>query len=316
MSTSEIEASPQAAADSLEAPPRRPRGGLPGGLVKLARPKQWVKNVLVFAAPLAAGRIDEWDVLRQCIYVFAIFCLAAASIYYVNDAADVESDRRHPKKRNRPIASGAVPVKLAWALGPVLAVGSVVLAVVLCNRNTALVVGLYIVLNLFYCFAFKHVLVLDLMMVASGFLFRAMIGGLAAELPLSRWFLLTAGFGSLFMVAGKRYSEMVLMGEEAAKTRASLANYSITYLRFVWQMAVAVTVLTYSLWAFEIPQGDATLAWQQLSLVPFGFVLLRYALYVDAGTAGAPEDVVLKDKVIVGLGLAWLIMFVLGVFHV
>lgn len=315
MSTSEIEASPQAAAD-LEAPPRRPRGGLPGGLVKLARPKQWVKNVLVFAAPLAAGRIDEWDVLRQCIYVFAIFCLAAASIYYVNDAADVESDRRHPKKRNRPIASGAVPVKLAWALGPVLAVASVVLAMVLCNRNTALVIGLYIVLNLFYCFAFKHVLVLDLMMVASGFLFRAMIGGLAAELPLSRWFLLTAGFGSLFMVAGKRYSEMVLMGEEAAKTRASLANYSITYLRFVWQMAVAVTVLTYSLWAFEIPQGDATLAWQQLSLVPFGFVLLRYALYVDAGTAGAPEDVVLKDKVIVGLGLAWLIMFVLGVFHV
>ncbi len=316
MSTSEIEASPQAAADSLEAPPRRPRGGLPGGLIKLARPKQWVKNVLVFAAPLAAGRIDEWDVLRQCIYVFAIFCLAAASIYYVNDAADVESDRRHPKKRNRPIASGAVPVKLAWVLGPVLAVGSVVLAMVLCNRNTALVVGLYVVLNLFYCFAFKHVLVLDLMMVASGFLFRAMIGGLAAELPLSRWFLLTAGFGSLFMVAGKRYSEMVLMGEEAAKTRASLANYSITYLRFVWQMAVAVTVLTYSLWAFEIPQGDATLAWQQLSLVPFGFVLLRYAVYVDAGTAGAPEDVVLKDKVIVGLGFAWLIMFVLGVFHV
>ena len=81
-------------------------------------------------------------------------------------------------------------------------------------------------------------------------------------------------------------------------------------------VAVAVTVLTYSLWAFDIPQGDATLAWQQLSLVPFGFILLRYAVYVDAGTAGAPEDVVLKDKVIVGLGFAWLLMFVLGVFHV
>ncbi|MDI2126269.1 decaprenyl-phosphate phosphoribosyltransferase [Yinghuangia seranimata] len=317
MSTSEIEAVPQqSGVGTVEAPPRPPRGGLLGGLVKLARPKQWVKNVLVFAAPLAAGKINHWDVLRQCVFIFVIFSIAASAIYYVNDAFDVESDRQHPKKKYRPIASGVVPVKLAWVLGPVLAVVAVGLSFLLCNAGTALIVGLYVVLHVLYSFAFKHVQVLDLMMVASGFLFRAMVGGVAADIPLSRWFLLTAGFGSLFMVAGKRYSEMVLMGEEAAKTRASLANYSITYLRFVWQMSVAVTVLTYSLWAFDIPRGGSTLAWQQLSLVPFGFVLLRYAVYVDAGTAGAPEDVVLKDKVIVGLGFAWLLMFVLGVFHV
>lgn len=315
MST-EIEATAQQSAVEAEAPPQPIRGGLLGGLVKLARPKQWVKNVLVFAAPLAAGRIDEWAVLRQGLYIFAIFCVAASAIYYVNDAFDVEADRAHPKKKYRPIASGVVPVKLAWVLGPILGLVAIGLSFLLCNPGTALIVGLYVVLHVLYSFWFKHVQVLDLMMVASGFLFRAMVGGVAADIPLSRWFLLTAGFGSLFMVAGKRYSEMVLMGEEAAKTRASLANYSITYLRFVWQMSVAVTVLTYSLWAFDIPKGDATLAWQQLSLVPFGFVLLRYAVYVDEGTAGAPEDVVLKDKVIVGLGFAWLLMFVLGVFHV
>jgi len=296
--------------------PRPPRGGLAGGLLRLARPKQWVKNVLVFAAPLASGRIDEWYVVRQTGVVFLLFCLAASAIYYINDAFDVDADREHPTKRYRAIASGIVPVKLAWVLGPLLGATAVLLGVLLCNPGTALVLALYMVLNIAYCFSFKHVVVLDLAMVASGFLFRAMAGGTASELPLSRWFLLTAGFGSLFMVAGKRYSEMVLMGEEAAKTRASLANYSITYLRFVWQMAVAVTLLTYSLWAFQIPEGDSTLAWHQLSLIPFGFAFLRYAVYVDAGTAGAPEDVLLKDKVLVGLGFAWLLTFALGVFHV
>ncbi|MGC0414922.1 decaprenyl-phosphate phosphoribosyltransferase [Embleya sp. AB8] len=330
MSTSEIDSSPlpgdapmspaakgtATVVAPVEAPPRPPRGGLAGGLLKLARPKQWVKNVLVFAAPLAAGRLDEGYVLGHSAIMFVLFCLAASAIYYINDAFDVEADREHPTKRNRPIASGVVPVKLAWVLGPILGVAAVVLGVLLCNAGTALVLGLYVVLNVAYCFSFKHVVVLDLAMVASGFLFRAMAGGTASELPLSRWFLLTAGFGSLFMVAGKRYSEMVLMGEEAAKTRASLANYSITYLRFVWQMAVSVTLLTYSLWAFQIPEGDSTLAWHQLSLIPFGFAFLRYAVYVDAGTAGSPEDVLLKDKVLVGLGFAWLLTFVLGVFHV
>jgi decaprenyl-phosphate phosphoribosyltransferase len=292
------------------------QGNLLFGLVKLARPKQWVKNVLVFAAPLAAAQLNDASVLRNSALAFLVFCLASASIYYINDAADVESDREHPKKRFRPVASGIVPVKLAWVLGPILSVLAVIAAVLLLNATTAVVIGLYIVSQIVYSFVFKHAVVLDLAMVSSGFLFRAMSGGTASELPLSRWFLLTAGFGSLFMVAGKRYSEMVLMGEEAAKTRASLANYSITYLRFVWQMAVAVTVLTYSLWAFEIPVGDATVAWQQLSLVPFGFALLRYAVYVDQGTAGAPEDVVLKDKVMMGLGAAWLLTFSLGVFHV
>ena len=301
----------ESGAEPAAAKPRRM--SLVRGLVKEARPKQWVKNVLVLTAPLASGTIDHGRTLGPVAIAFLAFCLAASAVYYANDALDVEADRAHPTKRNRPIAAGIIPIRLAWVC--VVVLGAAALAVAyLDNGATLAVIAVYLVMHLSYSAWFKHVLVLDLALVAAGFLLRAMIGGVAADIPLSQWFLLTTGFASLFMVAGKRYSELVLMGDDASTTRRSLAGYSESYLRFVWQTMVGLTILTYSLWAFDLGINDRGVHWHEISIVPWAFIFLRYAMFVDAGQAGEPEDVVLGDRVIMAIGLAWLILFSVGVF--
>ena len=195
------------------------------------RPWQWIKNLLVVAAPLAAGKIFAPDVAFSTAVAFVAFCLMASAVYCINDAADVEADRLHPTKRNRPIAAGHLSVSAAIAVACVLAGASLLLA---WTTGGALVVLLtiYLVLQIGYAKWFKHEPVIDLAVVVSGFLLRAVAGGLAAHLPISEWFLLVAGFGALFMVSGKRYSELHTIGSEAG-TRKALVRYSATYLRFV-----------------------------------------------------------------------------------
>jgi len=156
--------------------------------------------------------------------------------------------------------------------------------------------------------------VVDLAMVASAYLLRAIAGGVATGIPLSQWFLLVAAFGSFFMVSGKRYSEMKSLGSDAG-TRRSLTRYSESYLRFAWMMSAVMVLISYSLWAFE-NRGTGTLGipWTAISIAPFTLALLQYALEVDAGTAGEPEEVVLKDRVLQGLGLVWLAVICIAVF--
>ncbi|HEV2639255.1 MAG TPA: decaprenyl-phosphate phosphoribosyltransferase [Actinocrinis sp.] len=315
-STTEAPGPPRPAGPPESAAEPAPRsGGLAAGLVREARPKQWVKNVLVLTAPLAAGKIGHAATVRDGAIALAAFCLAASAVYYANDSFDVEADRQHPKKRFRPIAAGIIPIRLAWVMVALLSAAAVAVGFA-ANGATAAVIGFYIAMHLAYSAWFKHVAVVDLVMVAAGFLLRAMVGGIAAGLPLSQWFLLTTGFGSLFMVAGKRYSEMVLMGEEAASTRKSLAAYSKSYLRFVWQMAAGLTMLTYAEWASILDAGHHQIAWHEISIVPWCLVFLRYALLVDRGKAGEPEDVVLGDRMIKIVGALWLVCFTLGVFNV
>jgi len=292
---------------------RSARRTLLAGLVQEARPKQWIKNVLVLTAPLASGTITHAGTLGPVVVAFIAFCFAASAVYYANDALDVAADRAHPTKCRRPIAAGIVPIRLAWVGVVVLSVVALAVASI-DNGATVAVIAVYLAMHLAYSLWFKHVLVLDLALVASGFLLRAMVGGVAAGIPLSQWFLLTTGFASLFMVAGKRYSELLLMGDDAAVTRRSLVGYTPSYLRFIWQTMVGLTILTYSLWAFELGAADRGVRWHELSIVPWAFVFLRYAMFVDAGQAGEPEDVVLGDRVIMGIGLTWLILFAMGVF--
>lgn len=295
---------------------RRPagfRGSLGWGLVRAARPRQWVKNVLVLAAPLAAGRIADPGVLGPTLLALVLFCLASSAVYLVNDVIDVEEDRRHPRKRFRPIAAGIVPRPLAVGLAVVLCAVALVAAVLLSRPALAWLLAGYVVLQLAYCTFLKNQPVLDLAVVASGFLLRGIAGGVAAGLLLSQWFLLVAAFGSLFMVAGKRYSELVLVGDGAA-TRKTLQEYSPSYLRFVWSMSAGVACTAYSLWAFEMGAMRSGVPWAAISVAPFVLGILRYAVDVDKGTAGAPEEIVLHDRVLLGLGLAWALTVGLGVF--
>jgi decaprenyl-phosphate phosphoribosyltransferase len=290
------------------APVAGPPKNLASGIVKALRPRQWVKNLLVLAAPLAALggdiRYDYVDVLTKVGIAFVVFCLAASCVYLVNDARDVEADRAHPTKRFRPIAAGVVPEGLAYGLAVVLGVASLVISW-LTTPDLAVVMAIYIVIQLAYCFGLKHQAVLDICIVSSGFLIRAIAGGVAADIPLSQWFLLVMAFGSLFMAAGKRYAELQLAERTGAKIRKSLESYTSSYLRFVWTLSATAMVLCYGLWAFERDGGGGG-SWFAVSMVPFTVAILRYAVDVDGGLAGEPEEIALRDRVLQFLAVAWI----------
>ncbi len=281
------------------------------GVVKAMRPRQWVKNVLVVAAPLAAaGRGMHYDraavlldVVSRVGGAFVVFCLAASSIYLINDVRDVEADRQHPTKRYRPIAAGVVPEWLAYTLAVALGAAALVISWWV-TPDLAMVMAVYLAIQLAYCFGLKHQAVIDVCIVSSGFLIRAIAGGAATHIHLSQWFLLMMAFGSLFMVAGKRYAELQLAERTGAKIRKSLESYTSTYLRFVWTMSATAVVVCYGLWAFERDGGSAR--WFAVSMIPFTIAILRYAVDVDGGLAGEPEDIALRDRVLQLLALAWI----------
>jgi len=297
---------------------RTPR--LPAPL-RAVRPRQWLKNLLVGTAPLAAGRLLEQQVLISVALAFVAFCLVSAAVYLLNDVRDVEEDRLHPKKRLRPIAAGELSVPVAIAIGVAAGVAGLALAF-FTSTGLGITVTVYVALQVLYTLFLKHVPVLDLAMVASGFLLRAIAGGVAADIPLSQWFLLVASFGSFFMVAGKRYSELKALGADAG-TRRSLTRYSESYLRFAWMLAAVMVLISYSLWAFENrcnpPMGVCNppmggVPWTAISIAPFTLGLLQYALEVDSGNAGEPEDVVLHDHVLQAMGVVWLVVISVAVF--
>jgi decaprenyl-phosphate phosphoribosyltransferase len=284
-----------------------PPANLIVGVVKAMRPRQWVKNVLVAAAPLAAWGTDvhyHWaTVLVQVAVAFVVFSLAASSIYLINDVRDVEADREHPTKRYRPIAAGVVPEWLAYTLAAVLGVASLIIAWWV-TPNLALVMAVYIVIQLGYCFGLKHQAVIDICIVSSGFLIRGIAGGAATNIHLTQWFLLMMAFGSLFLAAGKRYAELQLAERTGAKIRKALENYTSTYLRFVWTLSATAVVVCYGLWAFDREHGQV--GWFVASMVPFTIAILRYAVDVDGGLAGEPEDIALGDRMLQVLALAWI----------
>ena len=300
---------------------RRPPRNLAEGMVKALRPKQWVKNVLVVAAPAAAGAdaLTDPRTIADVALAFVVFCLAASSIYLINDARDVEADRQHPTKRFRPIAAGVLPVGLAYAMAVTLIVGAVGLSfLATAGAQLALVVAVYIGLQLGYCFGWKHQPVIDIALVSSGFMLRAMAGGVAAGISLSQWFLLVMAFGSLFMASGKRYSELLLSEHTGAKIRKALQGYTPTYLRFVWTLAATAVVIAYSLWGFEMAEqaSGAAAIWYQVSMVPFTIAILRYAADVDRGDGGAPDELALTDRVLQILALAWIACMAVAVYLV
>jgi decaprenyl-phosphate phosphoribosyltransferase len=282
-------------------------------LLRLLRPRQWAKNVLVFSAPFAAGSLLEGDVPLRTLGAFLAFCLAASGTYCVNDAADAEADRLHPVKQRRPVASGEVTVPAAFALGAVLLAAGLALAAVV-DVDLLVIVAAYVVLTVAYSWRLKHVAVVDIAAIAGGFILRAVAGGAAAPVPISEWFLIVTGFGSLFIVAGKRSAEHLDLGTEAGAVRTTLAEYSGEYLRFVRSTAAAACVLAYCLWAFEraeeLASGDV---WYELSIIPFVLGILTYALRLEQGAGAAPEEILLRDRTLQVLGVVWLVVFGLGV---
>jgi decaprenyl-phosphate phosphoribosyltransferase len=281
-------------------------------VIRTARPKQWIKNVLVFAAPGAAGVLTHRGPFLRSLVAFGAFCLAASGTYFLNDVLDREGDRAHPRKRHRPIAAGALSPTAAVVIAAVLLAAGVATGAAV-TAKLALVLAIYVAVTFSYSTWLKHEPVIDLAMVAAGFVLRAIAGGVAARVPLSDWFLIVASFGSLFMVAGKRHAEHVDLGDERGTHRQTLSTYSLAYLRYVRSISSAVAIAAYCLWAFEKAKVSSAPLWFQLSIVPFVLAILRYALLLDQGRGGAPEDLVLSDRTLQVLGGLWVLSFAVGV---
>ncbi len=283
-------------------------------LTRTARPKQWLKNALVFAAPGAAGVLDNWTSLAPALAVFVAFCLTSSGTYFWNDLLDAESDAKHPRKMSRPIAAGRLSKTRAGSIGSILLVaGCLVGFVVQWRAGLAMVV--YVVLTLSYSSVFKHVAVVDLMAVASGFVLRAIAGAEATNVEMSNWFLICVSFGALFIVAGKRFAEMHEMGHGNSETRQTLAEYSPDFLRTVVTVSLSATLVAYCMWAFATKEiSGATWPFYELSIVPMLGALLRYLLVLDRGRGSAPEEVFAADRTLQVFGLVWILVFGLGVY--
>lgn len=279
-------------------------------LLRACRPKQWLKNLLVFAAPGAAGRLDDPAMLGWTVVVFALFCVASSGTYLLNDVRDASEDRRHERKRHRPVASGALSPRLAAAIGAVLVVAAP--AAVLSTGNLPLLAVLvgYLVLTAAYTLWLKRIAVCDIVAVAGCHVLRALAGGVAIGVPFTSWFLIVVLLAALLVVAGKREAE--LRNPHSGGGRATLALYSVRYLSQVRTMASGAMVVTYCLWALENHTG-AELGFHAASIVPFIMFVLRHNLLVDRGQGEEPEEIALRDRplqisllalvVLVGLGI-------------
>jgi decaprenyl-phosphate phosphoribosyltransferase len=286
-------------------------------LLRTARPRQWVKNLLVFAAPGAAGVLSHGAAAGRAAGAFGVFCLAASATYFLNDALDAEADRLHPTKRMRSIAAGEISEALAVTVALGLMAAAVLLGWVLAGGRLALVIGIYLAVSSAYSLYLKHEEVLELACVSSGFVLRAIAGGVAVNVPLSDWFLIVASFGSLLVVTGKRSAEHDELGDRRGDHRPALSAYPATFLRSVRLLAASVTVTAYCLWAFErsaqVGRGHHPI-WFELSIVPFVMALLHVELRFARGQGGAPEELALRDRALQLLGIVWVALVVVGIY--
>jgi decaprenyl-phosphate phosphoribosyltransferase len=282
-------------------------------LARGLRPRQWIKNLLVFAAPAAAGSLDDPTRFVHITIVFAGLCAVSSALYLFNDVRDADADRAHPVKQNRPVASGALHVNTAVFAGIVLMAGGV--GVVAAVRLTAAgLVLAYVVTALSYSFGLKHVAVIELFAVAAGFVLRAGIGAAAAGVPVSSWFLTVTSFAALAVVVGKRSSERHRSDLDPTLTRAVLSQYPAEFLSQIQAITIGGTLVSYALWAFERSSDIGGTGWfLELSCVPFAIATVRYLLLIQRGEADTPEDALFADRVVVLLGAVWLLCFVTAV---
>lgn len=287
-----------------------------GALWAALRPRHWFKNVFVLAALVFSGLLGEPEADLRALAAFVVFCAIASAVYLVNDVADRESDRLHPVKRTRPVAAGELSVPAAYAAAGVFALGALIGAAAL-GAPFAALAGAYLVQNLLYSFALKRVVILDVMLVAAGFLLRAWAGAVVIGVEMSHWLILCTGLLALFLGFVKRRQEIALLRGETAQ-RPILREYSLPFLDQMIAVVTASTVLAYTLYAFS-PEVERKLHTRYLGLtipfVMFGIFRYLYLVHVrgegENPTQAVTRDVPLLVNVLLWAGTVVLALYVL-----
>jgi 4-hydroxybenzoate polyprenyltransferase len=271
-------------------------------LVEALRPRQWTKNLLVFVGVIFSQHLRDTTLLGRAAAGFLAFSLLSGSVYVLNDLMDVESDRRHPKKSRRPIASGRLPAGLAWGLLPVLWIAVAMIARWL-GPAFALMAGLYLVSNLAYSFWLKHQVILDVFLIANGFVLRAIAGvellrPVAPDTVLSPWLMVCTFFGALFLGTSKRRRELVNAGTQATGQRAVLGHYTPELLDVMLTVSAATTLVSYALytiWPATVAKFHTEALLYTVPFVAFG--VFRYLFLVSVSeTSEDPSAVLLTDR--------------------
>ena len=285
-------------------------GDLPNALLKAIRPHQATKNLFVFAALVFTGGLLNPHLLGRVIVAFFLFSLTAGSIYLLNDLIDVEQDRQHPKKRFRPIASGALPVPLAWASMALLALGSLSAGFLLRPAFGMALLG-YFVLQIAYCVTLKHIVLIDIFTIAIGFVLRAVAGALVINANISNWLLLCTLQLALFLGFGKRRQELVLLGAGAGKHRANLDDYSVPLLDQIINIVVGITIVCYSVYSVDSPTAQIhPHLWLTVPVVIYALFRYMYLVY-QKGWGGAPDEVLQKDRALQAAIAVWFLLVML-----
>ena len=266
------------------------------GLWRELRPKHWVKNVFVFAALVFAQKLGDADAVVRVLLAFGVFCVLSSAVYLCNDIVDRDADRAHPVKRKRPVAAGEITVGTAGAVAVVLAIGGLGGAVAL-GIPFAAVASTYLFMNLAYSLALKRVVIVDVMLVAAGFLLRAWSGAVVIGVEMSHWLILCTGLIALFLGFVKRRQE-IAGAAPSQETRPILKEYSLPFLDQMISIVTSSTLLAYSLYVFS-PDVAAKLGTRWLGLtLPFVlYGIFRYLYLVhQRGEGESPTDLVVSDR--------------------
>ena len=291
------------------------RASLACALLISLRPRQWTKNGLLFLGLVFARCLGDPNLVVRASLAFVDFCLLASATYLVNDLVDLEQDRQHPTKRKRPIASGLLPGGLAGGTAVVLLIAALALAAVLGTpfASTAL---LYLALTFSYSLWLKHVVIVDVLTVAAGFVLRAAAGAVVIAVPISPWLYVCTMLGALFLAIGKRRHELVLLEGSATNHRPILEEYNLTLLDQMISVVTSATVIAYSLYSFSaenLPRNGA-----MMLTVPFllyGIFRYLYLIHVKQ-VGGAPEDLLLSDRHLLATVFGWGVLSVLILYFV
>ena len=280
--------------------------------IRTTRPRQWPKNLLVFAAPLAAGSLGRDHGFDYALLAMFAFAWASSAVYLVNDVVDVERDRRHPVKRNRPVASGALPERHAIVLAVLATVFAVGAGAAIREPLLVLTIVVYLCESFLYSFWLKHVPFVEMVLVATGFLLRVLGGAAATHVTLSIWFLLVCSLGALGVAIAKRYTELTSLGDDALRHRPVMRWYRPGVLR-AGQLIVGLGMLaTYLMWAAN--ETTAARPWHLLSTLPLAAALIRFGVLTARQNVRPVEDLIMRDAIMLCLEVAWLVLFSVGLY--
>jgi len=283
-------------------------------LFKTMRPRQWTKNVFIFAALVFDKQLLIFNSFERTVAGFILFCMISSAVYIFNDLADVEADRQHPEKKNRPIASGKLPVSIAWVVGIFLVVISVVVSYILSPIFSAVVAG-YFLINLAYSKWLKHVPIIDVLIIATGFVLRVGAGvALINVVRFSPWLYVVMTLLALYLGFGKRRAELALLEGGAGSHRKVLDGYTIHLLDQYIMIVSGTTIVAYSLYTFSAPNVENTHT--MMLTIPFVlYAIFRYLYLIEVKHAGgAPEEILLSDRPLQVALLLWALL-VLAVFY-